>query len=98
MTLKEIKSIVCKSFGIEESDFVIFGRQITHSYARYAYYVLAAKYGKFSHRQIAITVCLTHSNVTRGIKRHPEIMAKRRDYAFSFMSAENSVKQLIDSK
>jgi chromosomal replication initiation ATPase DnaA len=94
MTLQEIKTIVCEAFEIEESDFVIFKKHFSHSYARYAYFVLARKYTLETQKVIGETCCMDYTCVQRGIIRHPFLMANKRDYAVCFKKAETAVKKL----
>jgi len=94
MNLAEIKTIVCESFQIEESDFVIFGRQITHSYARFAYFVLCRKHTLETLKTIGESVQMKHQNVDKGIKRHGKLIETRKDYALAYRNADTKVKQL----
>jgi len=98
MTLQEIKTIVCESFQIEESDFVLYTWERSHSYARYAYFVLCRKYTIETQKVIGESVLMHYSSVQMGLKRHGELIETKRDYAFSFRVADNRLKQLKDSK
>lgn len=91
-----IKSTVCESFGIEESDFVIMGRSESFSHPRFAYYVLCRKHTKLTLSEIGKTVMLDHSAVSRGISRHEDLMVTKRDYSFSFKKSENQLKQILE--
>ena len=95
MTLSEIKTIVCKSFEIEESYFVIFGRNFSHSHARYAYFVLCRKYTLDTQKTIGETCLMDYTCVQRGIIRHPFLMANKREYAFAFKKAEKELKETL---
>lgn len=99
MTLSEIKTAVCQSFEIEESDFVIFGRSFPHSHARYAYFVLCRKYTLETMKTISNSVGMKdHQNVGQGEIRHVCLMKKNKEYAYAFNIAEKEVKQLKESK
>lgn len=95
MTLSEIKTAVCKSFEIEESDFIIFGRNFSHSHARYAYFVLCRKYTFQTLKTIGETCLMDYTCVQRGIIRHPFLMANKREYAFAFKKAEKETKETL---
>ena len=98
MTISEIKTAVCQSFEIEESDFVIFGRSFPHSHARYAYFVLCRKYTIETQKVIGESVLMCHKSVQTGLHRHGELIESNRDYAFSYREANKMLKQLKDSK
>jgi len=95
MTLSEIKTSVCKSFEIEESDFVIFKKHFSHSHARYAYFVMCRPYTLDTQITIAETCLMDYTCVQRGIIRHPFLMANKREYAFAFKKAEKELKETL---
>ncbi len=92
MNLSEIKTIVCKSFGIEECDFIITTRSNEFAYARFAYYVLCRKYTLLSHEQIGKSVLRVHTTVMNGISRHEDLLALRKVYSDNFKKAEKELK------
>lgn len=93
--LSEIKTAVCESFQIEESDFVIFKKHFSHSHARYAYFVLCRKYTLETQKTIGETCLMDYTCVQRGIIRHPFLMANKREYAFAFKKAEKEIKETL---
>lgn len=94
MTLSEIKTIVCQSFEIEESDFVIFKKYFSHSYARYAYFVLCRKYTFATQKMIGETCEMGYTCVQRGIIRHPFLISNNIEYRFAFKKAEAEIKAM----
>ena len=98
MTLQEIKTIVCKSFGIKECDFVITTRSNEFAFPRFAYYALCRKHTLLSFESIGNSVLRNHSTVSRGIVRHEELLELRKVYNANFRKAEKEVKKLKDSK
>jgi len=95
MPLSEIKTAVCESFQIEESDFVIFKKHFSHSHARYAYFFLCRKYTLETQKTIGETCLMDYTCVQRGIIRHPFLMANKREYAFAFKKAEKEIKETL---
>ncbi len=92
MTLSEIKTIVCKSFGIEECDFVITTRSNEFAFPRFAYYALCRKHTLLSFESIGKSVLRKHSTVSRGITRHEDLLALRKVYSDNFKKAEKELK------
>lgn len=96
MTIQEIKTAVCQSFEIEESDFVIFGRSFPHSYARFAYFVLCRKYTFETQKAIGESVQMKYTSVQMGLKRHPELMKTDPDYKFNYINAQKNLSRRLE--
>lgn len=87
MTTETIKKAVCKSFNIDECDFIITTRQEQFAYPRFAYYVLCRKLTRLSHKDIGKTVLRVHTTVMNGVSRHDDLMMTRKEYALNFKKA-----------
>lgn len=87
-----IKLIVCETFGIDVSDFVIMGRSEKFSHARFAYFVLCRKFTKMTLKCIAESVQLKYPAVIVGIKRHDDLMIINNIYAKKYKKSLVKIK------
>lgn len=95
MTPSEIKTIVCKSFGIDEYDFVITTRSNEFAFPRFAYYALCRKHTLLSFESIGKSVLRNHSTVSRGLVRHEDLLSTRKVYCENFNKAEKEIKETL---
>jgi chromosomal replication initiation ATPase DnaA len=91
MTYQEIKTAVCKSFGIKESDFTTT-RANEFVYPRFAYYMLCKSVLGFGVMEISKTVSKKHSTIINGITRHNDLIVSNYRYSVCYNKAKNLIE------
>lgn len=91
MTYQEIKTAVCKSFSINESEFTTT-RANEFVYPRFAYYMLCKSLLGIGVMEISKTVSKKHSTIINGITRHNDLIVNNYRYRVCFKKAKKIIE------